>query len=111
MDIERIGGLAMEIISYAGTAKSHCILALEAAKQGKAREVEENFRAAEENFEQAHDLHKDILSEELNEKEPRVSMLLMHAEDQLMSAETIRFVVQEFIALMEKKEDTVNGNL
>lgn len=111
MDIERIGELAMEIISYAGTAKSHCILALEAAKQGQTQEVEKNFHDAEDNFAQAHDLHKDILSEELNTKEPRVSMLLMHAEDQLMSAETIRFVVQEFIALLAKKENAYNGNL
>lgn len=37
----------------------------------------------------------------MNTQEPQITMLMAHAEDQLMSAETIKTLIQEIILLIE----------
>lgn len=107
-NIERLSEVSLKIITYAGTAKSNYILALKSIKNGDESDYKAKMDLGDENFRQAHSFHIETLKEEAESLDPQVSMLLMHAEDQLMSAETIKFVItemKEMIDLIKTKED------
>ena len=77
-----------QIITYVGTARTHFINAIHCAKEGKYDEAAELIKQGDEAFSLGHNAHADLLT---------ISngyMLLMHAEDQLMSAESFRILMR-----------------
>lgn len=86
----------MELISNVGMAKTKYMEAIQKAKKG---EYEESDREVEEgnNFLlQGHKIHATLIQQEAEGLLDNVSLFVVHAEDQLMSAETIKMLVQEF---------------
>ena len=108
---EKIEVACFQIITYMSTARTHFINAIQRAKEGKYDEATELIEEGEKAFELGHDAHADLLAmdmngEIINESDETNkfsssggSMLLMHAEDQLMSAESFRILAEEFIEL------------
>jgi len=109
VDVEKMAAIAMQIVTYARTAKSCYILALEAAKKRDYEKSESHLKTGDESFLLAHSFHLELLKEEAATKEPQVSLLLMHAEDQLMNTETLKFVILEFIEMLKDKENANHG--
>lgn len=102
-DLEQLSATAMEIITYAGVAKSSYIQAMQLAKKHQFSEADRMLHEGDNVLKQAHKFHMEMLQKEAEENEPQVSMLLLHAEDQFMSCETIKLMVQEFIELFKKE--------
>ena len=87
LDLEQLGSAAMEIIAYAGVAKSNYV---EAARLARAYRFDEATALIDEGdavMKNAHDAHLALLQKEAQENTPQVSMLILHAEDQFMSSE------------------------
>lgn len=91
-----------QIITYVGTARSCFINAIQCAKQGKFDEAADMIKQGDEAFIQGHDGHADLLTKEANGELPQTGLLLIHAEDQLMSAEGFRTIAEEFIDLYKR---------
>jgi len=102
-NIEWLTEVSMEIISYAGMAKSKYILAYEALKKGDQEAYEQQQKEAEAHFNHAHHVHAEVLAKEMQERTPQISLLLAHAEDQMMSVETTRFLTSELAEIIRKK--------
>ena len=96
--------VAFQIISSVGSARSCYIGAIQAAREGRREESMELIREGKEQFVEGHHIHMDLLAKaaegELDMGE--CGLLLMHAEDQLMSAETFRVLAVEFIEVYKK---------
>ncbi|MDO4473194.1 MAG: PTS lactose/cellobiose transporter subunit IIA [Eubacteriales bacterium] len=105
VNIEKISESAMKVITYSGMAKSCYLEALSLAKQGDFVEAEKKIEEGNKSFVEAHDGHMDVLQEEMASLEPQISLLMTHAEDQLMSAETIKIVIMELIELYKEKKE------
>lgn len=60
------------------------------------------IKQGEEAFAQGHHGHADLLTKEASGELGGAGLLLIHAEDQLMSAEGFRTIAEEFIALYKK---------
>lgn len=103
VEIEWLTEISMEIISYAGMAKSKYILAYEALKKGNEEEFEQQQKEAEAHFNHAHRVHGKVLTKEMQERTPQISLLMAHAEDQMMSVETTRFLTNELAEIIRKK--------
>lgn len=90
------------IISYVGDAKSCYMQALRAAKGGeysKARElVDQGLRS----YAEGHNAHAALITQEAQTGDVPSSLLLMHAEAQLMDAESCKVYVTEYINLYER---------
>ena len=86
-----------QIITYVGTARTHFINAIHCAKEGKYDEAAELIKQGDEAFSLGHNVHADLLAMDANGEISNGYMLLMHAEDQLMSAEAFRILADEFI--------------
>ena len=91
-----------QIITFVGTARSCYINAIQLAKEGKFDEAEALIKQGEEAFAQGHHGHADLLTKEASGELSGAGLLLIHAEDQLMSAEGFHTIAEEFIAVYKK---------
>lgn len=97
---EKMDSILCELISAAGAARSSYISAIQAVKSGEG-DPEEKIKEGDNYFEQAHTFHREML--ELDSGgDLKVTMFMVHVEDQLMCAETFRILSQEFIDLYNK---------
>ena len=101
--MEGIELVCFEIISAVGGARSCYIEAIQLAKQGKFEEARQQIADGDELFNQGHRSHAKLVQQEANGERVDVVLLLVHAEDQLMSAETFKILANEFIDLYENK--------
>lgn len=99
----------MEIISYSGLAKSCYLEALHFARIGNFAQADEKIKEGDENFVQAHHGHGGLLQEEMDVQEPRISLLMTHAEDQLMGAEMSKTFIMELMELYKNLKKQVPG--
>ncbi len=94
---EELSVTCFEIITYVGTARSCFINAIQCAKKGEFEQAEQMIKQGDEAFSQGHDAHADLLTKDAEGTLSDVGLLLLHAEDQLMSAEGFRIIAEEFI--------------
>ena len=94
---EELSVICFEIITYVGTARSCFINAIQCAKKGEFEQAEQMIKQGDEAFSQGHDAHADLLTKDAEGNLSAVGLLLLHAEDQLMSAEGFRIIAEEFI--------------
>ena len=64
--------------------------------------VQAKIKEGEESFNGGHLAHSELIQQEASGNHVVPSILLMHAEDQLMSAETIKVMALEIIRLNER---------
>lgn len=104
VNIEKISETAMGIITYSGMAKSCYMEALYLAKQGDFSGADEKIKEGDASFVEAHHGHGALLQEEMSTEEPQISLLMTHAEDQLMGAEMLKIVILELIEIYKDKK-------
>lgn len=104
INIEKITETAMGLITYSGMAKSCYMEALYFAKQGKFQEADEKLKEGDKNFVEAHHGHGELLQTEMESGEPQISLIMTHAEDQLMGAEMLKTVIIELIEIYKDKK-------
>lgn len=93
--------ISMQIITFAGTAKSLALEMIDTAKAGES--VDKIVEEIEENIRLAGEQHFKIISASANpDVEIKPDVLFIHAEDQMMSAETIYLLAKQIISFNEK---------
>lgn len=91
--------VAFNIISNAGTAKSLVMEALYAAREGRYEEAENKLKESRQYLTEGHKAHHQLIQEEASGNNLTFSLLIMHAEDQMMSVETISDLVKEMMRM------------
>lgn len=94
-----------QIISAVGTARSMFIEAIQLAKEGKFDEARSSMEEGNEYFIEGHQAHAKLVQREASGEQLVFSLILVHAEDQFMSAENFKILGQEFIDLYERLEE------
>ncbi len=107
-------GKVFQMISSAGAARSKYIEAINKAKDYKFEEAEALIKEGGECFHAAHEVHGEMLAEESSQiegggVEAAVSLILVHAEDQMMAAETFRLICKEMIDVYRKMSTLEKG--
>lgn len=90
------------IITYVGTARSCFINAVQCAKKGDFEGANEQIMKGDEAYTQGHHIHADLIALDAGGKLEQSGLILMHAEDQLMSAETFRVFAEELIEVYKR---------
>jgi len=88
-----------EIISNVGTAKSCYINAIHKAKEGLYEEAGKLIEEGNGHYAEGHKAHVEMIQKEASGDAISAGLLLIHAEDQMMSAETFQVLAGEFIDL------------
>jgi len=94
--------VCFQLITAAGTARSCSIEAIREAKKGDFEKAEELMKEGKGQFLKAHDVHNKLLQQNTSEGNTNSLVLVMHAEDQLMSAEMFEILAKEFIYNYER---------
>ena len=89
----------MMIISNVGMARSCYIEAIDKAEEGKIEEAQALVEEGNKYYVEGHHTHLGMIQQEAAGEDVKVCMLLIHAEDQLMSAETFQILAEKFINL------------
>ncbi|BAK81383.1 PTS lactose/cellobiose transporter subunit IIA [Candidatus Arthromitus sp. SFB-rat-Yit] len=93
---------SFEIISNVGSARSFYIEAISYAKKFDFEMAEKLMKDGIDAFKSGHAAHADLIQMEANNEKLPFSLILMHAEDQLMSAEGFKIIAREFIDVYKK---------
>lgn len=94
--------ICFQIISSVGMARGSFIEAIDYACDGKYDEAEEKIKEGDEFFHQGHIAHAELIQKEASGEKQEVVLLLVHAEDQLMSAESFKILAEKFITLNKR---------
>ncbi len=86
--MEGMETLLVGFICEVGTARSCYVEVIRLAKAGKHEEAKAKMKEGQEHFKQGHKVHSDLLAKN-SEGELEISLLVLHGEDLLMSAETL----------------------
>ncbi|WP_338970162.1 PTS lactose/cellobiose transporter subunit IIA [Spiroplasma endosymbiont of Labia minor] len=91
--------ISFQIIAYAGEAKGLAISAIGEAKKNNFEEAQNLLKKADESMIIAEKTHMDIISAEAAGETIDFKVLFMHAEDQLLTTQSIMLLAKEFIDL------------
>ena len=96
--------ICFEMIASNGSARSYFIEAIGEAKEGDFEAAEKLMEEGENMLTQGHHEHAKLLTQEASGEKVPVDLLLLHAEDQMMSAETFRIMANEMIEIYKRLE-------
>lgn len=100
MDLEAV---SMNIIANAGDAKGLAFDALNEAKKGNFERARELMKQSEEAGNTAHKAQMQLLSAQANGEVMNVDVLLVHAQDHLMTTLLAQELIKEMIEMYERK--------
>lgn len=94
---------SLEIISNVGSARSYYIEAIGYAKQNNFEKAYDSIKNGVEAFRKGHNIHSRLVFDEAsNINDDNLNLILIHAEDLLMSAEGFKIISMEFVDLYKR---------
>lgn len=96
--------IIMNVILNAGNARSKCFLALKSARKKDFLQAEDLMKEASNFILTAHKAQTALIQEEVRGNKQPVSLLMVHAQDHLMTAMAIRDMGVEMIGYMKENE-------
>ena len=88
------------IITSAGEARTLLYEAVDKARAGKISESKQCMIAADKQLKSAHDVQTELITRDLNGSLP-MSLLLVHAQDQLMTTMSEQSLIGQMIGLIQ----------
>ncbi|QGS51658.1 PTS lactose/cellobiose transporter subunit IIA [Spiroplasma tabanidicola] len=89
--------ISMGIITYAGMAKTNAVLAIREAKEKNYDKASELIKEAHDNIVTAEKMHMDVITAECNGEKIEFKVLFMHAEDQMLTTQSMIVLAEEMI--------------
>ncbi|WP_019244161.1 PTS lactose/cellobiose transporter subunit IIA [Bacillus massilioanorexius] len=94
--------IIMGIILNAGNARSTAMEALKEAKQGNFELAEKYIEEATQALGEAHKSQTALIQGEARGEKSEISILLIHAQDHLMTAMTLKDLAGEMVELYKR---------
>lgn len=99
MDKEKLQTVAFEIILSGGNGRSMIHEAFALMREGKLDEAEEKLKEAEKSIIDAHNSQTDLLQAYASGEELIMEIIMVHAQDHLMTTMTLKEVALEMLAM------------
>lgn len=90
-----------QIILHGGNGKSSSMEAIAAAKRGDFTEARAKLQEAADALNEAHHVQTSLIQGEIRGEKVEISLLMVHAQDHLMNAITLKDLATEFVDLYE----------
>ncbi|MDF2841233.1 MAG: phosphotransferase system lactose/cellobiose-specific subunit [Clostridia bacterium] len=85
------------MIAHSGEAKSSCMEAIGHAKHSDFEKAEACIEEANRKLSLVHETQTSLIQSEAQGNETKLTLLMIHAQDHLMNAMTIRDLAGEFV--------------
>ena len=102
METVSMDQIVMELVVNGGNARSKSMEAIKAAKKGDFELAKEKIKEANEALNKAHNFQTSLIQDEASGKGVEISLLMVHAQDHLMNAMTVRDLAKEMISMYEE---------
>lgn len=93
----------MGIIMHGGNARSLCISAMKKLENKDIEAAKKLVNEANIELGEAHKIQTELIQQESNGEKVEISLLMVHAQDHLMNAITVRDLVSSIIVLQGNK--------
>lgn len=94
--------IAFQIILHAGNGKANAMEAIQEAKSGDFEAADKKINDANIDLGKAHQFQTKLLQDEANGSDKEISIILIHAQDHLMTSMTVRDLAIEMIDLYRR---------
>ncbi|AWK50791.1 PTS lactose/cellobiose transporter subunit IIA [Clostridium beijerinckii] len=94
--------IIMNLIVHSGEVRSYSMEAIQCAKKGNIDEAKELIVKAEEELSKAHNVQTSLIQKEASGEKTEVSLLMVHAQDHLMTSMTLKTLAVEIIDIHEE---------
>jgi PTS system cellobiose-specific IIA component len=91
-----------EIISNVGAAKSCFIESIQEAKKGNIEKARSLIAEGDVSFAAGHKVHHAMLQREMEGNPVKISLIVLHTEDQIMAADSFKTIAGAFIDLYDE---------
>lgn len=108
IDLEELESAVMELVVNAGDGRSNAIQAIRAARAGRFEEAEALLDECEKALLRCHQTQTDLMQAELQGNKVPVNLLMIHAQDHIMNAMTVKDLVVEIVAMLKEKKQEEN---
>ncbi|TCL57698.1 PTS system lichenan oligosaccharide-specific IIA component (Lac family) [Hydrogenispora ethanolica] len=93
--------IVMQLIINGGNARSKSMEAIHLAKTGQIGEARALLEKAGEDLAKAHEVQAQLIQDEAAGNHREVTLLMVHAQDHLMNAMTVKDLALEMIDMYE----------
>ncbi|WP_077307415.1 PTS lactose/cellobiose transporter subunit IIA [Terribacillus halophilus] len=90
---------AFQLILHGGDGRSYAMEAMTLARQQKFEEAKQKIQLSKEAINEAHHIQTELITAEAGGQQSQLSLLMVHAQDHLMNAMTVREMAEEIIYL------------
>ena len=94
--------IVMELIVNSGDARSKAMGAIKIAKKGDLQAARAKIKEANAALNKAHNIQTSLIQGEAAGEEFQINLLMIHAQDHLMNAITIRDLALEVLDIYEE---------
>lgn len=109
MDLETI---IMELVVNGGNARSLALEAVDAASRKDFETAKKKLEACDEALRKAHEFQTDVIrAEAAGEETVPVSLILVHGQDHLMNAMTVRDLAEQMIRMYDIMFGRLDGGI
>lgn len=99
-----LNNVIMGLIVNGGNARSLAMESIKNAKKGDFEKAKGKLTECNEFLVKAHQAQTELLTKEANGEKTEVSLLMIHAQDHLMNAMTVRDLANEIVDLYMNRE-------
>lgn len=101
MDVTESQMVAFTIISYAGMSRAAVHEAMDAMRAGNFDLAKKKLQEADDQMVEAHKAQTDLLHEFANGTEIEIQIIMVHAQDHLMTTMTLKETAEEMLKTYE----------
>lgn len=98
----KIEEVSMGLIANSGASRTFAFEALKCAENGNYEEALSLLKKSNDSFVTAHKIQTELLSMEARDEEIEISILLIHAQDHLMTSMLAKELIEKLINMHEK---------
>lgn len=95
--------VVINLIVNSGSARSSAIEAIQYAKAGDLDKAAESLQQAKETVNEAHHAQTELIQAEIRGEKAPLNLLMVHAQDHLMTSMLARELITELIEIYKNK--------
>lgn len=103
--MENIEQVIFQIILHGGNGRSAAMEAIHSAKKGDFVGAREKLSEADQSLNEAHHIQTTLIQGEIRGDKTEMSLLMVHAQDHLMNAITMKELASEVVELYSRIHD------
>jgi cellobiose PTS system EIIA component len=100
--MENLEQVIFQIILHGGNGRSAAMEAMQAAKQGDFEGARQKLKEADNAMNEAHHIQTSLIQGEIRGEKTEISLLMVHAQDHLMNAMTVKDLAVEMVELYQR---------